>query len=203
MIERFTTGSYFGTNCYVVSNNGECVVIDPGFDFNNTALKIKEMYQVKAVLITHGHCDHIDGIRYFDCPIYISNLDKKFIFDASYNLYAEVGMKCPYNQNSKLNIITVKDGDILELIGKKFKVIETPGHTKGSVCYYYDSKLLSGDTLFRESVGRTDFPTGDMVDMRNSLKKLFELIPDNTDVYPGHNEKTTMKYERQNNPYKS
>ena len=85
------------------------------------------------------------------------------------------------------------------MIGFKFKVTHTPGHTRGSVCYSYGNKLLSGDTLFNMSAGRTDFPTGNPKDMRNSLNKIINNFNDNVDVYPGHENKTTIKNERKNN----
>ena len=197
MIEKVVTGSFF-TNSYVISNGNECVVVDPGLNYSDAANMIKSKYDVKAILITHGHMDHIDGIKYFDCPVYIHELDKEFIFNPSLSLYNMFNMNTPYKKDS-LNIITVRDNDEINLIGYKFKVIHTPGHTRGSVCYSYGNKLLSGDTLFNLSAGRTDFPTGNPKDMRLSLMKIVSNFNDNTDVYPGHESKTTIKNERKNN----
>ena len=199
MIEKIVTGSFF-TNSYVISNGTDCVVVDPGLNYNEAANMIKSKYNVKAILITHGHMDHIDGIKYFDVPVYIHELDKDFLFDASLSLYNMFRLPTPYKKGD-LNIITVKDNDEFELIGYKFKVTHTPGHTRGSVCYSYGNKLLSGDTLFSMSAGRTDFPTGNPKDMRNSLNKIINNFNDNTDVYPGHENKTTIKNERKNNPF--
>lgn len=197
MIEKIITGS-FQTNSYIISNDNECVIVDPGLDFLDAANIIKNKYEVKAILITHGHMDHIDGIRYFDVPVYIHELDKEFLFDSRLSLYCMFNQMSPYKKGD-LNIITVKDNMEFELIGYKFKVIHTPGHTRGSVCYSYGNKLLSGDTLFNLSAGRTDFPTGNPRDMRNSLNKIINTFNDNTDVYPGHESKTTIKNERKNN----
>lgn len=197
MIEKFVTGSFF-TNSYVISNENECVVVDPGLGFEKAAEMIKSKYDIKAILITHGHMDHIDGIRYFDVPVYIHELDKEFLFDSRLSLYCMFNQPTPYKKNS-LNVITLKDGDEFELVGYKFKVIHTPGHTRGSVCYNYSNKLLSGDTLFYMSAGRTDFPTGDPKDLKNSLNKLVNMFNDNVDVYPGHEQKTSIKNERKNN----
>ncbi|MCM1131303.1 MAG: MBL fold metallo-hydrolase [Roseburia sp.] len=199
MIEKIVTGD-FETNTYIISNLGKCVIVDPGLDFENTATKIKEEYEVVAILLTHGHMDHIDGIRYFDVPIYIHELEIQFLEDPSLSLYRMFGTKIPF-QKENLKIVPIKDGMELELIGYKFKVMHTPGHTQGSVVYSYKDKLLSGDTLFRMSMGRTDFPTGDSLEMRDSLKKIIEEFPDSIDVYPGHDEKTTIAFERKNNPY--
>ncbi len=197
MIEKIVTGSFF-TNSYVISNGEDCVVVDPGLNYSDAANMIKSKYNVKAILITHGHMDHIDGIRYFDVPVYIHELDKDFLFDSSLSLYNMFRINSPYKKGD-LNIITVKDKDELDLIGYTFKVMHTPGHTRGSVCYSYGNKLLSGDTLFNMSAGRTDFPTGNSKDMRLSLNKIINNFNDNVDVYPGHEGKTTIKNERKNN----
>ena len=197
MIEKIVTGSFF-TNSYVISNGEDCVIVDPGLGYENAANMIKSKYNVKAILITHGHMDHIDGIKYFDVPVYIHELDKEFLFDSRLSLYCMFNQPSPYKKGD-LNIITVKDNDQFDLIGYTFKVMHTPGHTKGSVCYSYGNKLLSGDTLFNMSAGRTDFPTGNPRDMRNSLNKIINNFSDNTDVYPGHENKTTIKNERKNN----
>ena len=197
MIEKIVTGTFF-TNSYVISNGSDCVIVDPGLNYSEAANTIKSKYNVKAILITHGHMDHIDGIKYFDVPVYIHELDKDFLFDASLSLYNMFRLPTPYKKGD-LNIITVKDNDEFELIGFKFKVTHTPGHTRGSVCYSYGNKLLSGDTLFSMSAGRTDFPTGNPKDMKNSLNKIINNFSDNVDVYPGHESKTTIKNERKNN----
>ena len=199
MIEKIVTGD-FATNTYIISNQGQCVIVDPGLDFEYAASKIKEKYEVVGILLTHGHMDHIDGIRYFNVPIYIHELEIPFLEDPSLSLYRMVGSKIPFKKEN-LKIISIKDGMELELIGYTFKVMYTPGHTRGSVVYSYKDKLLSGDTLFHMSMGRTDFPTGDSKSMRESLKKIIEAFPDSTDVYPGHDEKTTIGFERKNNPY--
>ena len=201
MIECFTTGSFF-TNSYVISNDkGECVVVDPGLNYEASAAKIKQKYDVKAILITHGHIDHIDGVKYFsNVPIYVHKLDKYFFFDSSLSLYDMMGFILPFKEND-LDIRTVEDMDEIDLIGYKFKVLHTPGHTRGSVCYSYSNKVLSGDTLFNYSCGRCDFPTGDSLKMHQSLKRIISTYNDNFDVYPGHDCKTTIKNERQNNPY--
>ena len=109
MIEKIVTGSFF-TNSYVISNGEDCVIVDPGLGYENAANMIKSKYNVKAILITHGHMDHIDGIKYFDVPVYIHELDKEFLFDSRLSLYCMFNQPSPYKKG-ELNIITVKDND--------------------------------------------------------------------------------------------
>lgn len=201
MIEKFTTGSFF-TNSYVISNDkNECIIVDPGLNYKKVSEYIKEKYNPKAILITHGHLDHIDGINYFlDLPIYLCDKEINQFFDTNDSLYDMIGRINPYSEGM-LDIRRVKENDIIELLGYKFKVIETPGHTLGSICYLMDDKILfSGDTLFNGSIGRTDFPNGDYNKMVKSLNKLKEL-PGYIIVYPGHGEATTIEEEISYNPY--
>ena len=201
MIEKFTTGSFF-TNSYIISNDKkECIIIDPGLNYKRVADYIKEKYIPKAIFITHGHVDHIDGISYFlDLPIYISEKELNQFYDTFESLYDMVGRTNPYNEGM-LDIKKLKENDIINLLGYSFKVIETPGHTNGSICFLMDDEILfSGDTLFNGSIGRTDFPNGDFNKMKNSLNKLKNL-PGYIKVYPGHNETTTIEDEICYNPY--
>ncbi len=199
MIEKIVTGE-FQTNTYVISNQGKCILVDPGLDFKRSAERIKEKYEIQAILLTHGHIDHIDGIRFFNVPIYIHEAELPFLDDSRLSLYRMLGLTQPFS-SAQFKIIPLKDGMEFELIGYKFKVYHTPGHTKGSVVYAYHRKLLSGDTLFHMSMGRTDLPTGDASKMRNSLKRIIDTFEDSIEVYPGHDEKTTIGFERKHNPY--
>lgn len=199
MVETIVTGSFF-TNTYIISKGNECVIVDPGLDFEQTALELQKKYKVLAILLTHGHMDHIDGIRYFKAPVYIHGQEEEFLYDASLSLYRMVSHSSPYHRGD-LEVIRVSDGTEFELMGETFKVLHTPGHTRGSVCYSFKNKVFSGDTLFHLSAGRTDFPTGNSKELRESLQRMIKLFSDSTDVYPGHDEKTTIHMERKYNPF--
>lgn len=181
-------------NCYIIEVEDGVYVIDPGSDREVLADALKDL-KVKGVLLTHGHADHIGCLDLFNCPIYLHELEKPMLFDDSINCFKMLRCKPEFNPY-KLDIRTIKDQEEIDGI----KIIHTPGHTRGSVSYLYKNKLFSGDTLFKLSIGRTDLPTGSIKDMKLSIKKLMEL-DDNIMVYPGHDEKTTIKMERQNNPY--
>ena len=194
MIEKYEIFS----NSYVVSNGKDAIIIDAGLS-KNAASAIKNKYNIKAILLTHGHYDHIEGLKYFkDVDIYIHEDEEDFLYDSNLNLY--YFMNSDSYTRGEFMIHKVTDGDIIDLIGYKFYVIHTPGHTKGSVCYRYENNLFTGDTLFNLSVGRTDFPTGSKKMLMDSIKKLKEINED-LNVYPGHNEDSRLFFEIENNPY--
>lgn len=197
-IKKFIIGG-FETNTYLITKNDRAVIVDPGLDFKSILDEVKN-YHIEAILITHGHIDHIDGCGLLDVPIYVGKDDLINFSDLSRSLYYMSGLRPSYNP-TKLNLIGVSDNDIIKLDSFEFKAIHTPGHTDGSFCYLYYDNLFSGDTLFNLSIGRVDFPTGSMKKMKESLKKLVSLLPDETKVYPGHEEKTTIKNEKKYNLY--
>ena len=197
-IKKFTIGA-FETNTYLITKGEKAILVDPGLDFVSILDEVKK-YQVLAVLITHAHVDHIDGCGYIYAPIYVGKEDIINFNDLSKSLYSMAYMKPSYNSKN-LNIIGVSDNEIINIDEFSFKVIHTPGHTEGSVCYLYYDNLFSGDTLFSGSIGRVDFPGGSMKKMKESLKKLKSNCSDNIVVYPGHEGKTTMKTEKKSNIY--
>lgn len=155
---------------------------------------------LQYILLTHGHFDHIGGVRdikkEYGCKVVISSVDAPMLSSGKASLAAFCGVE----QNDTEPDITVQDGDEIELGTLKIKVLSTPGHTSGSVCYVVGDALFSGDTLFYCSCGRTDFPTGSSDDMIKSLKKLASL-DGNYKVYTGHNQLSNLDFERKNNPY--
>jgi glyoxylase-like metal-dependent hydrolase (beta-lactamase superfamily II) len=190
-----------GQNCYAVSCSDGVFLIDPGeYAPELERFLIENGPRVKYILLTHCHFDHIGYLEEASrlCPegkIVISKEEQTALNDPDINLSLMFGCE---NVTKKADL-TVSDGTSLPFEGKEIKVISTPGHTEGSVCYLFEDNLFSGDTLFKESYGRTDLPTGDANKLFSSLKKL-SLLDEKIAVYPGHGESTTIRYENQYNP---
>ena len=191
-IETLPLGAY-QTNCYIAwgENADNCIVIDPGYEPSRVLAEAEKCGKnIAAILLTHGHFDHVGAVKDIaadtDCLVYIHendlSLPSNFTAGPLYytNLYGE--------------------GDVLKLAGLTFRVLHTPGHTPGSVCLLTEDTLFSGDTLFQDSIGRTDFPGGSFAQMQKSLQRLKEL-PGNLRVLPGHGGETTLDGERKYNPY--
>ena len=204
-IKKYVVGM-IGTNCYLVINEEtkETVMVDPGAYPAKVKNAVKEQgLKLKAVLLTHAHFDHIMGLsdvmEDVKVPVYVEEADLPMMTDGESNLsstYVRGGYRFE-------EAVPVSDGQQLEIAGFQFRVIHTPGHTQGGVCYYIEEEkaLFSGDTLFCTSVGRTDFPGGSMSDIIRSIKEKLMILPDRTTVYPGHNDVTTIENERMYNPY--
>ncbi|MDO5123965.1 MAG: MBL fold metallo-hydrolase [Eubacteriales bacterium] len=198
-----------GTNCYVVTDkySGETAVVDPGGVNARLMTILKEIGEenIKYILLTHGHFDHTAGVNAiledFSPQVVICEKEEPFLSDVNLNLADILG--CMSFEPIYADI-TLCEGDSLYLGETEFKLMETPGHTTGSACFIFpeDRVIFSGDTLFYQSMGRTDFPTGSHLDMMKSLKRLKNLSGDYK-VYPGHNESTTLEYERISNLYMS
>lgn len=170
------------TNCYLISKeeSGPLVVIDPGGDADMIVQAIAGR-EVAAVLLTHGHFDHTGALHAFsEVPIYIHSLDKPMLTDSHFSFGSFAGDHRPRPDASHL----VAEGDVLHLAGLEIKVLHTPGHTRGSVCYQVGEELFTGDTLFKGDYGRTDLPGGSEEQMRASLRRLFTLS--GSKVHPGH-----------------
>lgn len=181
------------TNCYVVRKEGErrCLVIDPGDSARSIrALLDREGLVPEAILLTHGHFDHDGAVKDLvmenDCRVY---LNKK-----------EQALPARFPTGRRYCTHSCGEGDVLTLAELTVRVLETPGHTPGSVCFLVENALFSGDTLFAGGCGRTDFPCGNGAQMQESLRRLASL-PGDYDVYPGHGEATTLDNERKYNPY--
>lgn len=181
------------TNCYIVTDEScnECAVIDPG-DESNTILDYLEDNKLscKAILLTHGHYDHVGAVYSLaeetGAPVYINKKDAPEVPDDYF----------PLKASPSLNYYG--EGDFVGVAGLSFNVIETPGHTPGSVSLICDDALFSGDTLFRGTCGRFDLPGGSETAIIKSLNKLC-MLPGDYEVYPGHMESTSLNRERNNN----
>ena len=194
-----------GTNCYLLCNEDikECVLIDPADRADEISKMIDESgCELKGILLTHGHFDHImaaDDVREkYGVNVYASCDEKNTLEQPHINLGESSGMNLSVKADVWHN-----DGDVLKLAGFDIEALHTPGHTEGGTCYYIKDigVLFSGDTLFCGSVGRTDFPGGSMSAIVRSIKDKIMVLPDDTKVYPGHGEGTSVGYERVNNPF--
>ncbi|MDD3337488.1 MAG: MBL fold metallo-hydrolase [Lachnospiraceae bacterium] len=196
-----------GTNCYVLANTEthESIIIDPADDVMAIQNLVEDMESVPvAILLTHGHFDHImavNGLKnlYSHAAVYIYEGEKDMLGNAMLNCSSSMLGQAYTTSADEF----VRDGEVLGLAGFAIQVLHTPGHTEGSVCYYlkdYDM-LFSGDTLFAESVGRTDLPTGSGRALQQSLRQLLEDLPDQVKVYPGHMDETTIEHEKRYNPF--
>lgn len=194
-IQRFPVG-ILRTNSYLISYNDRGIIVDPGGISDKLDENIKKLNGIDYIILTHGHFDHILEVKRYQnltgAKIVIGKDEKDFPMDNSLNLCSEFYKKGINNFSAD---ILLKDGDTLNFNDKEIKVIFTPGHTIGSVCYCLDNNMFSGDTLFRGKVGRTDLATGNENDMLNSLKKLYDLETDYS-VYPGHGLTTSLYREK-------
>ncbi len=201
-IERFACGP-LDANCYIIFQEGSatCAVIDPA-DADAVLSRLQSHgLSCTHILLTHGHFDHILGVSKLravtGAQVCIHEADAFMLQNENASLAAMVNAHIgPCHAD-----LLLKDGDLIEAGGLSFRVIHTPGHSPGGVCYWVEDVLFSGDTLFYRSVGRADFPGADpQLLIESVMNKLFSL-PGDAVVYPGHMRKTTLEYERENNPY--
>lgn len=200
---HFVSGS-FGVNTYVIGADGikDCAVIDPGgAEPVLNALKQNDL-TCRAILLTHGHFDHIGGVKRLKdetgAKLYIHEADADKLSSNRRNLAVLVGDKVAPAEPDVL----LRGGETLEIAGLSIQVLHTPGHTKGGVCFVIESEktIFSGDTLFHDSVGRTDFPDGSLDEIRHSVVDVLFALNGDYAVYCGHEESTTLEYERAHNP---
>ncbi|MEI7659270.1 MAG: MBL fold metallo-hydrolase [Actinomycetes bacterium] len=211
LVDSFAAPMY-ATNCWIIAPKvgSECVVIDPGMpDVSATLNDLLAKHSLKpvAIIATHGHLDHTFSIQPiadgYQIPAYIHSLDRvalahpekihgpEFVATLSSMEFAEPA-----------DVRELRNGEIVELVGMKFKALHAPGHTAGSLMFEIDDELLvSGDVLFAGSIGRTDLPSGSAKDMEQTLRKKILPLGDHLRVLPGHGEETTIAAEKRSNPY--
>lgn len=198
LIEIFTVGS-LSTNCYVVSSQQtkDAIIIDPGLDFASEARAIFDYVtqvglNVKLIVNTHGHVDHINGDAIFQ---------EKYNVPICIHRFDSASLRFLENMNFPPAVM-LDDGSVVGLGNESLKVMHTPGHTPGSIILIGQRVVFTGDTLFAGGIGRTDFPGGSDIEMRASLTKLVEL-PEYFLVYPGHGPMSTIGEEKRVNPFLS
>lgn len=203
-LQKCILGTVF-TNCYFLKNKetGEMLIVDPAASADKIFRKVSEMGgKPVGILLTHGHFDHIlaveEVINKYKIPVYACRAEQQMLLEPSMNMSGHYGNGCSIKAEELLD-----DLQVFEAAGFSVQMIHTPGHTPGSCCYYLkDEKVLfSGDTLFYGSVGRTDFPGGSTAQIVRSLHKLVDSLPEETEVYPGHDASTTIGYEKRYNPF--
>ena len=197
MIIKAIPAGIYDANCYIVMDEKtkDAVVLDPGGDGEMLERAIKDMKaNVKRILLTHGHMDHVGGVEYLsdklNVPFYISKIDEEYMEKDNY-VFGSIR-----NANGYL-----EDGNALSFGSLNIKVIATPGHTKGGLCFLIEDKLFTGDTLFQGSIGRTDFIGGSFPEIIDSIKTKLLPLGDEIEVYPGHGPKSSIGYEKGYNMY--
>lgn len=202
MIKKLVVGM-LETNCYVIYDEetrlGACV--DPGGSADGIISFLKEEnIKIAAILLTHGHFDHIAALQkvkeYSGAPVYAGFYEQELLEKPEVNLSNQFGVEVSVTADHNL-----KDGEVLAIGEIDIKTLYTPGHTSGGVCFYLEKEkaLFSGDTLFSDSVGRTDLPTGSMEVLYKSIREQLFILPDDVKVYPGHGSATSIGYEKKGN----
>lgn len=192
-----------GANCYLVIHQGQSVVVDPaGIDLTYLEESlIQHQTEIIAIINTHGHIDHTMANgqlkNKFNAPIMIHKADSDYLTDSELNLSAQI-LGIEINEPSADQLLL--DNQEIEVGDLSLTVVHTPGHTPGGICLLGPDFLLSGDTLFRASIGRSDFPGGDPAVLKESINKLKTLEPELI-IYPGHGPQSTIEYELANNPF--
>ena len=185
----------FQANCYVVSEGAQALLVDPG-DRPEEVLNYLALNGLKLelILLTHGHVDHVNGVdgimKAHRVPVYLHPADKLAI-DEHTRIFGTM----------ETESIPVYDQMVIPFAGHEIRVIETPGHTKGGVSYYVDGNLFAGDTLFHQSIGRSDLPGGDFDELVDSISAKLYKLPDETIVYSGHESDTDIGHEKKYNNF--
>jgi len=195
----------FGSNTYLAVNDetAEAVLVDAGVSASEVLGYLENKgIELKAILLTHGHPDHLISLKEIadatGAPAYMHELDAKLLRNIPPLLLSMLGLE---KLELPEEILPLEDGQELELAGMKFKVLHTPGHSEGSVCFLTDGVLFAGDLVFRGSIGRTDFPGGSMATLVKSVKEKVFTLPNETRILPGHMDATVVGWEKRTNPF--
>lgn len=203
-IERILTGP-IQENCYLIYNDTNLLIIDPGAEAEKISSQIKKTGKIPtAILLTHTHYDHIGAVEalrnLYKIPVYVSPLEQEWLSDPILNLSG-------LGRHDDIADIIVQPADVTfamekyKLGGMDFTVVPTPGHSIGSVSFIFDDFVVTGDALFKGSIGRTDLHTGDMNQLLHSIQTYLFTLPDEFPAYPGHGDATTIEHEKKTNPF--
>ena len=205
MIIKLLVVGPLASNCYIVGDeaSGEGIIIDAADEAGNIMQNVKELgLTIKLIVLTHGHCDHIAGLKEVKeataAEIVVHGDDADYHGQQAMAMALAFGLYCPTPPPPDR---LLKNSDSIDIGNLRFEVIHTPGHTRGGICLYGEGVLFSGDTLFNYGVGRFDLPGGDYEQLMNSLQVSLLALPDETVVYPGHGPRTTIGAERRSNPF--
>jgi hydroxyacylglutathione hydrolase len=207
IIDSLALGAY-ETNCYVLRSSEsamDCLIVDAGLGANKLIEFLQENHlNPVAVVLTHGHIDHIEGVaalqaEFSEIKVYIHKHDTEMLAEPFTNLSAMTGTPFSIEPADFL----LEDQSVIEQAGIKLKVLHTPGHTPGGICLYSEDEgvVFTDDTLFAESIGRTDFPNGNTEQLLQSIKEKLFVLPDTTKVYSGHGPSTSIAHEKKYNPF--
>ena len=187
------------SHVYIIKRFDQAILIDPSHSIDQIEHALQGL-KLKLILLTHAHIDHTLLIDLFKVPIYMHKNDYEMLFNDEQNGSKELITRKKF-QKEMLDIRFVDDMQTIVFADESVIVYHTPGHTKGSVCYLHRNMLYTGDTLFKEGVGRTDLVGGSTALLNKSIKKLFSELPQLTKILPGHDESSTMAYEKKHNEY--
>ena len=188
-------------NCYIIEDQGKCYIVDPGYEKDKLVDFVGSLgLEVVGILLTHGHIDHIGALHAYDVPIYMHKDEFGIFMNNHNNGFAYYGKTHPY-EVADLNLVLMDEDTEILLNDRAIEVIHTPGHTKGCVCFKWGDDLYTGDTLFKGSVGRWDFPTGKQKVLRHSILDLVDRFGDSVRIHPAHGESSTIGEEKRSNSY--
>jgi glyoxylase-like metal-dependent hydrolase (beta-lactamase superfamily II) len=200
-LKVFEEGIFESNVFLIVNDDNEAIIIDAGVETSIIKSYIKNDINIKYILLTHAHVDHIyyvnDYSKEFNCKVYLNENEKEIAFNAVNNVSYVMGEEIILNSDYEV----LRDEQILDFGSSKIKVIETPGHTPGGVCFLTEDKLFTGDTLFSKSIGRTDLYRGNTEILIKSVKNKLLVLDDNVKIYPGHGMDSTIGEEKRQNMY--